>query len=121
MVAPSTSLVPPAWGDGPIEPDRRGWYLLALMLVRALVLLYFVASLVTQTPHLVHHLFEHDAAAADDCAFAAAAERHHAAPTPVVALPSALDLVSVVTPKTDARQTARPPRPAGARAPPSAA
>ena len=43
------------------------------------------------------------------------------APTPVVALPPALGLASAVAPKTDARQTARPPRPAGARAPPFAA
>ena len=92
-----------------------------MMLVRALVLLPFVAYLVTLPPHLVHHLFEHDAADTDDCAFAAAAERHHAAPTPVVSLPPALGLVSAVAPKTDAHQTARPPRPAGARAPPSAA
>src|SRR5437762_12366481 len=42
----------------------RGWYPLAprMMLVRALVLLPFVAYLVTLPPHLVHHLFEHDAA-----------------------------------------------------------
>src|SRR5947207_8223682 len=40
----------------------RGWYPLAprMMLVRALVLLPFVAYLVTLPPHLVHHLFEHD-------------------------------------------------------------
>ena len=100
-----------------------GWYPLALsmMLVRALVLLHFVAYLVTLPPHLVHHLFEHSTAETDDCAFAVAAERHHAAPTLVVALPPALGLVSAVAPDTDARQTARPPRPAGARAPPSAA
>lgn len=100
----------------------RDWYPLApsMMLVRALVLVLFVANLVTLPPHLVHHVFEHDAAA-DDCAFATAAERHHAAPTPVVALPSALGLVAAITPKTETRQTARPPRPAGARAPPSAA
>ena len=41
-----------------------------MMLVRALVLLHFVAYLVTLPPHLVHHLFEHDAADTDDCAFA---------------------------------------------------
>src|SRR5712691_10480345 len=101
----------------------RGRYPLApsMMLVRALVLLLFVAYLVTLPPHLVHHLFEHDAADTDDCAFAAAAERHHAAPAPVVALPSAQGLVSAVTPKTDAPHPARPPRRAGARAPPSAA
>jgi hypothetical protein len=92
-----------------------------MMLVRALVLLPFVAYLVTLPPHLVHHLFDHDTADTDDCAFAAAAERHHAASTPVVALPPALGFVSAVTPKTDAREPVRPPRPAGARAPPSAA
>src|SRR5437762_4400183 len=41
-----------------------GWYPLALsmMLVRALVLLHFVAYLVTLPPHLLHHLFEHSTA-----------------------------------------------------------
>jgi len=91
-----------------------------MMAVRVLVLLHFVAYLVTLSPHLVHHLFEHDAVDGD-CAFAVTAERHHAAPAPVVALPSALGPVSTVAPKAESRQTACPSRPAPARAPPSAA
>lgn len=90
-----------------------------MLVVRILVLLHFVAYLVTLTPHLVHHLFEQHAE--PDCAYAVTAERHHAAPTPVIALPSALGRVAAFTPKAESRQPARPPRPAGARAPPSAA
>ncbi|PYO01314.1 MAG: hypothetical protein DMD91_08005 [Candidatus Rokuibacteriota bacterium] len=84
---------------------------------RLIVLGVFALYVVELSPHLVHHLFEHDDAQVD-CQFAAAGDRQHAAPVPVVAL-----TVAPITPTAVAR-VAEPdpiePRSASidARAPP---
>src|SRR5713226_1761441 len=50
---------------------------------RLILLGLFAVYVVEVSPHLVHHLFEHDEAQAE-CPFAAAGDRQHAAPVPVV-------------------------------------
>ena len=50
----------------------------------AVVALMFAAYLVGLSPHLVHHLLDHDLAQLD-CPFAMAAERQHASPAPDLA------------------------------------
>jgi hypothetical protein len=91
-----------------------------LALGRILVLASFVTFVVGLAPHLVHHLFETDAAH-DDCPFAAAGERTQ----PIVG--PALTLVAAEAPVA---RVPAPPRPAigpaharrpDARAPPRSA
>ena len=88
------------------------------MVSRLLVGALFVAYLVAQAPHLVHHLFEPDETQAD-CVFLAAAERHQAAPTDDPTPPAAGTEVSVVPPAPVSGAIPHAPGPAGARAPPS--
>jgi len=68
------------------------------MVGRLIVLGLFAVYVVELSPHLVHHLFEHDDAQAE-CQFAAAGDRQHAAPIPVVALTTAaITATAVVAP-----------------------
>ena len=56
----------------------------------ALTAAFFVALLITQAPHLVHHLFDPDHQQSE-CIFAAGAERTHAVePDTVTVAPAAL-------------------------------
>jgi hypothetical protein len=59
---------------------------------RLFVLGVFVVYVVELSPHLVHHLFDHDDAQVD-CPFATAADRQHPAAVPVVALATAVSMV----------------------------
>jgi hypothetical protein len=80
----------------------------------------FVAYLIAQAPHLVHHFFEPDEAQAD-CVFLAAAERHQAAPTDdPPPLWSGAD-GSALPPAPDSGAIPHAPAAASARAPPSVA
>jgi hypothetical protein len=90
------------------------------MIGRLLVVGFFVAYVVGQSPHLVHHLFEDDEVQAD-CTFLAAADRHHAIPADGALLSSAPVGVSTVLPATEASAISHDPGSAGARAPPSIA
>jgi hypothetical protein len=78
----------------------------------------FIAYLIAQAPHLVHHLFEPDEAQAD-CVFLAAAERHQAAPAEDPPLPATGADESALPPAPDPGAIPHDPGPAAARAPPS--
>jgi hypothetical protein len=90
------------------------------MIGRLLVVGFFVAYLVGQSPHLVHHLFEDDESQAD-CTFLSAADRHHPIPPDGALLSSAPAGVSTIVPATEAPAISHDPSSAGARAPPSIA
>jgi hypothetical protein len=66
------------------------------MLGRVFVTLIFATYLVGLSPHLVHHLLEHDQVQ-PDCPFAMAAERQHASPVPDISpLPAPVTTSAVV-------------------------
>ena len=67
------------------------------MLGRVFVALIFATYLAGVSPHLVHHLLEHDQVQ-PDCPFAMAAERQHASPVPDISpLPAPVATSAVVT------------------------
>ena len=83
-----------------------------------LVGLIFTAYLVALSPHLVHHLLEHDQAQ-PDCPFAMAAERQHASPVPDIApLPTPVATSAVVATAVPAPRDLRLAR-IDARGPPA--
>ena len=88
------------------------------MIGRLALAALFVALLVEQAPHLVHHAFEHDEIQAD-CVFLASTDRQHATPAdnvPILVQPAAVTLITLavaVGPITHS------PDCAAARAPPS--
>jgi hypothetical protein len=71
---------------------------------RVFVTLIFATYLVGLSPHLVHHLFDHDQAQVD-CPFALVAERQQASPVPVIApiLTPVVTSAVVPTPEPPAR------------------
>jgi hypothetical protein len=79
---------------------------------------FFIAYLIAQAPHLVHHFFEPDEIQAD-CVFLAAAERHQAAPTDDPSPPAAAADGPALPPAPDSSAIPNAPGAAGARAPPS--
>ena len=85
----------------------------------AVVALMFAAYLVGLSPHLVHHLLDHDLAQLD-CPFAMAAERQHASPAPDIApLPTPVATSAVVATAVPAPRDLRLAR-IDARGPPAA-
>jgi hypothetical protein len=88
------------------------------MIGRLAIAVLFVALLVEQSPHLVHHVFEHDEVQAD-CVFLASTDRQHAAPAdgvPMLVRPAAASIVGLAA---TAGPITRSPDLAAARAPPS--
>jgi hypothetical protein len=88
------------------------------MIGRLAIAVLFVALLVEQSPHLVHHVFEHDEVQ-EECVFLASTDRQHATPAdgvPVLVRPAAVSIVGL--PAT-AGPITRSPDCAAARAPPS--
>jgi hypothetical protein len=88
------------------------------MIGRLAIALLFVALLVEQSPHLVHHVFEHDEVQAD-CVFLASTDRQHATPAdgvPVLVRPAAVTIVDLAA---TAGPITHSPDCAAARAPPS--
>jgi hypothetical protein len=87
------------------------------MIGRLVVAVLFGLYIFAQTPHLVHHAFEHDDIQGD-CSFLAAAERHHAIPADVAAPVSTPTEVATVTAVPIPAPISHDPGSAGARAPP---
>ena len=88
------------------------------MIGRLALAALFVALLVEQSPHLVHHAFEHDEVQAD-CVFLASTDRQHAAPAdgvPVLVRPAAITIIGLAA---TAGPITHSPDCAAARAPPS--
>ena len=88
------------------------------MIGRLAIAVLFVGLLVEQSPHLVHHVFEHDEVQAD-CVFLASTDRQHAAPAdgvPVLVRPAGVSIVGLAA---AAGPSTHSPDRAAARAPPS--
>jgi hypothetical protein len=90
----------------------------ALVAGSLLGLLFFVGAQVGLSPHLVHHLFDHDSRQ-NDCPFAGAAERQNATCTPSLTLVPSLTVVSVIAPATIPAPIDRRPASVEARSPPA--
>jgi len=88
------------------------------MIGRLALAALFVALLVEQAPHLVHHAFEHDEIQAD-CVFLASTDRQHATQAdvvPVLVRPAAVTLIGLTA---AVGLITHSPDCAAARAPPS--
>lgn len=72
----------------------------SLRVGRGLLVLLFVVYVAGLSPHLVHHLFDHDAQQSD-CPFAAVAERQSAASIAAMTLVPGAVVVSVIAPAPD--------------------
>ena len=78
----------------------------------------YVAVLIWQAPHTVHHFFEHDAEKQNECALSASAERSPGTTVSVVSIVPVVGLeqsVAPLAPNVVARPTPWVP---GSRAPP---
>jgi hypothetical protein len=80
----------------------------------------FVAFLVTQAPHLVHHFFEPQLVQ-DECPFAASGERTGWLPVEPVAVAVAAEVSTPLLPAAPSTPTAVAPAAARSRAPPALA
>jgi hypothetical protein len=87
------------------------------MLGRLIVVALFVGYLVEQSPHLVHHLFEHDEVQSE-CAYLAAGDRNQLGPVDGPVLFSGAAVVAGVAPAIEAPPITHDPDPSSARAPP---
>jgi hypothetical protein len=88
------------------------------MIGRLAIAVLFVALLVEQSPHLVHHVFEHDEVQAD-CVYLASTDRQHATSVdgvPMLVRPAAVTLIGLAA---TAGPITHSPDSAAARAPPS--
>lgn len=85
--------------------------------VGALTAVFFVALLVAQAPHLVHHLFDPDHQQSE-CVFAAGAERTHAVEADAVTVAPAVQLQGADPLPADMAFPSLALAPSDARAPP---
>ena len=90
------------------------------MISRLLVALLFTAALLEQSPHLVHHLFEHDDVQSD-CPFVTASQRHDATPAPDAPILANVQRVGPLVTSLEPSASSHQPRRAAARAPPAIA
>ena len=81
----------------------------------------YVAFLVWQAPHTVHHFFEHDAEKANECALSAAAERSAGTTVAGVSIVPVAGLELAVAPVAPELFARPAPFVLGPRAPPSPA
>ena len=79
----------------------------------------YVAVLVWQAPHTVHHFFEHDAEKQNECAPSASAERSAGTAVATVSLVPVAGLELSIAPVTPAFFARSTPSVHGPRAPPS--
>jgi hypothetical protein len=87
----------------------------ALATVLAVV---YLACLVWQAPHTVHHFFEHQTEKSNECALNAAAERSTAMTVDAISLPAVASRGSAIAPIVPAVPARTPLVVLGPRAPP---